>query len=300
VKTRCPGCATIFRVTPEQLKVRAGKVRCGQCQFVFNALDGLLEETRPATALPTTAEWHAPACVDVPILPTSKLLPVDVVDILLEPLVDNKLPAAEALSDAAAEALAKASGLIVPRETTEIPGYSKWAEGVMSSPSLPSAVTNTRWPFTLVTVFLLLALISQLVFYFRSEIAVALPGTRNLLAEFSEALGSKLPLPRQAELVSIETSDLQADPSRGNLLILQSTLRNRAAYAQAYPSLELSLTDTQDNAIARRVFQPGEYLDPKSPPDQIFGANAEITVRLWIEVSDITAAGYRLYIFYPS
>ncbi|HRI91316.1 MAG TPA: zinc-ribbon domain-containing protein, partial [Accumulibacter sp.] len=30
MKTCCPGCQTIFRVTPEQLKARAGKVRCGR------------------------------------------------------------------------------------------------------------------------------------------------------------------------------------------------------------------------------------------------------------------------------
>ncbi|MEI7432495.1 MAG: zinc-ribbon domain-containing protein, partial [Betaproteobacteria bacterium] len=47
MKTRCPNCQTTFRVTPEQLKARAGKVRCGQCQTVFNALDSLLEEVIP-------------------------------------------------------------------------------------------------------------------------------------------------------------------------------------------------------------------------------------------------------------
>lgn len=42
--TRCPTCSTTFRVTPEQLKARLGRVRCGQCKAVFNALDSLIEE----------------------------------------------------------------------------------------------------------------------------------------------------------------------------------------------------------------------------------------------------------------
>ena len=42
--TRCPACATHFRVTTEQLKARSGRVRCGECQQVFNALDSLIEE----------------------------------------------------------------------------------------------------------------------------------------------------------------------------------------------------------------------------------------------------------------
>ncbi|RTL50640.1 MAG: DUF3426 domain-containing protein [Rhodocyclaceae bacterium] len=52
--TRCPSCTTTFRVTPEQLKVRLGRVRCGQCQAVFNALDSLVEEA-PQTAVPPPA-----------------------------------------------------------------------------------------------------------------------------------------------------------------------------------------------------------------------------------------------------
>ena len=99
--------------------------------------------------------------------------------------------------------------------------------------------------------------------------------------------------------MSIETSDLQTDPAHGNLLVLNATLRNRASYEQDYPALELSLTDTQDAAIARRVFMPGEYLPSKLPVDQPFVANTDVAVRLWIEAKDISAAGYRLYVFYP-
>lgn len=64
MKSRCPNCQTVFRVTPEQLKARAGKVRCGQCQTVFNALDSLLDEKpgAPASA-PAIAIEPAPAFV---------------------------------------------------------------------------------------------------------------------------------------------------------------------------------------------------------------------------------------------
>lgn len=309
MKTRCPGCQTTFRVTPEQLKVRAGKVRCGKCQAVFNALDGLIEESDPSlVSQPVSMSSHidAPANADVADVAINE------VDILLEapaepepalpPATETQepvTPVGEPLSEAEAQELAKSSGLIVPRETTEIPGYSKWAEGVMSSPASHSPGRNTSWPFTMAALLLVLALAGQLVFHFRSEIAVTAPSLRPALEALSEALGTDMPLPRHADLVSIETSDLQADPSRSNLLVLQATLRNRAAYGQAYPLLELSLTDTQDNAIARRVFPPDEYLSAKNPADQPFPANADIAVRLWIETKDISAAGYRLYVFYP-
>ena len=142
-------------------------------------------------------------------------------------------------------------------------------------------------------------LAGQLLFRFRSEIAITIPSLRPILEELCQVLDADIPLPRHVELVSIETSDLQSDPARGNLLVLNATLRNRANYGQAYPSLELSLTDTQDAAIARRVFPPGEYLSAKTPADQPFAANSDVAVRVWIEAKDISAAGYRLYVFYP-
>ncbi len=35
---RCPACATLFRVVPDQLKISDGWVRCGQCSEVFDAM----------------------------------------------------------------------------------------------------------------------------------------------------------------------------------------------------------------------------------------------------------------------
>jgi predicted Zn finger-like uncharacterized protein len=41
--TQCQYCLTMFRITPEQLKAADGKVRCCQCNNVFNALHNLME-----------------------------------------------------------------------------------------------------------------------------------------------------------------------------------------------------------------------------------------------------------------
>lgn len=46
--TRCTSCGTIFRVVQDQLKVSEGWVRCGRCQEVFNALEGLFDLEREA------------------------------------------------------------------------------------------------------------------------------------------------------------------------------------------------------------------------------------------------------------
>lgn len=303
--------------------MRAGNVRCGQCHAVFNALDGLLDEVGTSTQSPQqpeNTETVSDNAFGFPEAPASTEAESDYIadTQLKEPYVADQpaesgtepVPSAEEvpleeappetpLDENALHELGKATGLILPRETTGIPGYSKWAEGAMfGTVSLP-VEKATRWPFVLAASLLVLALVGQIVFRFRSEIAVTSPGLRPMLEEISGAFGSSLPLPRHVELMSIETSDLQTDPAHGNLLILNATLRNRANYGQAYPSLELSLTDTQDAAIARRVFAPDEYLSPKIPADQPFAANADVAVRLWIEAKEISAAGYRLYVFYP-
>ncbi|MDO3721011.1 DUF3426 domain-containing protein [Marinobacter sp. chi1] len=39
LQTQCPKCETRFRVTEDQLSVARGKVRCGNCMSVFNAIE---------------------------------------------------------------------------------------------------------------------------------------------------------------------------------------------------------------------------------------------------------------------
>ena len=38
---RCPHCRALFRVVADQLKVRGGMVRCGECRQVFDAIGSL-------------------------------------------------------------------------------------------------------------------------------------------------------------------------------------------------------------------------------------------------------------------
>ena len=52
--TRCTACGTLFRVVQDQLKVSEGWVRCGRCDEVFNAMDGLFDLERDAPP-----EWSA-------------------------------------------------------------------------------------------------------------------------------------------------------------------------------------------------------------------------------------------------
>jgi predicted Zn finger-like uncharacterized protein len=62
--TRCPHCHTTFRVAHDQLKLRAGLVRCGACKEIFNGIEHLLPQdglnAAPAAA-PSPAQPAVPA-----------------------------------------------------------------------------------------------------------------------------------------------------------------------------------------------------------------------------------------------
>ena len=44
---RCPGCKTVFRLVPDQLKLAGGWVRCGRCGEVFHGLDEAVAAAAP-------------------------------------------------------------------------------------------------------------------------------------------------------------------------------------------------------------------------------------------------------------
>lgn len=344
-RTRCPDCGTVFRVTSEQLRLKAGKVRCGQCHAIFNAFDQLLppeleiqESLAEAAAAdtpealdapPKRAALSAPGEEDVPAeTPAPEAIfntdpqPQQNAPEAIPPATDRTPPPAETpVEQEAAEAAetteavspvtgdtdstetpeettqaARAAGLVAVRELADSNHYDRWSAGALADGSLTGFSEPPRqllWPYLLMGLLLTLTLAWQAAYHFRAELVLRMPVAADLFA----ALDIPVPLPREAALVSIESSDLQADQERG-LFVLNATLKNRAPYAQAWPDLELTLTDSTDRVVARRVVVARDYLSPGVSRDA-FAANGETAVRLWIEASDTGAAGYRLYIFYP-
>ena len=101
--------------------------------------------------------------------------------------------------------------------------------------------------------------------------------------------------------MSIESSDLQADPGQDNLVVLNAVIRNRASFPQQYPDLELTLTDESDQAVVRRVLVPADYVPAPRGRSAMngIGPGAEVVVRLHFDTSRVRATGYRLYLFFP-
>ena len=291
--TRCPECATAFRVSREQLEARNGRVRCGRCSEIFDALAALESEApaKPA-AEQTPSEEAAPVySVPVPIETFAALAREAVDDIAMSPLptataesrhVEDFTPAALQVHPAACSTQ---PGDYAPDDTSyeEQFGHGRARRG--------------RLGWWIASGVLLLALLAQGLFFFRGALALVAPETKPYIYALCAELGCDVPLPRRAELMSIETSDLQGDPAHPGVMVLSATLRNRAAFPQDYPALELTLTNEADQPLARRVLQPRDYL--RREPVDGMSASSEEQVRLHIEAAALKAKGYRLYLFYP-
>jgi hypothetical protein len=145
----------------------------------------------------------------------------------------------------------------------------------------------------------LLALVAQGAYRYRGELALTLPQAKPVIQQICLELGCEVPLPRRSELLGIEASDLQADGANPKVLVFSATLRNRAAFVQELPALELALTNAQDQTVARRVLMPQQYLPRGTGVDAGFAPGSELQVRVYIEAAELKAAGYRVYLFYP-
>lgn len=278
--TRCPGCKTVFRVTSQQLAMREGQVRCGHCRTVFDGEIALVS-LAPRLRDPD----------DEPRLSEAELGPPTVT-----------LRDAQALASVHEEADAR-------RE----PGGGV-DDGEESSPSIdPELAYASRfsaseakqrirlpgWAYGLLIPALVILLGAQALFHFRDAIAAHWPQTKPALIRLCALADCQLKPLQDVSGLSIEASDLQADPAHKGLLILSATIRNRATHALAYPYLELTLSNAQDQIVVRRAFAPGEYLSGAADLDSGIAGNAELAVKLFIDASTTSQAGYQVYLFYP-
>ncbi len=157
-----------------------------------------------------------------------------------------------------------------------------------------------RWPWAIAASLAGIVFIAQIAVYYRIEIAVLSPEARPALEALCEVAMCSVDLPSKVELLSIEASDLHpVDPATPTQLELTATLRNRAPFAQTWPHLELTITDTTDNAVARRVIAPQEYLLRGRDATSGFASQSDNPVSIFLTTAGLPASGYRLYLFYP-
>lgn len=152
------------------------------------------------------------------------------------------------------------------------------------------------------SIVLLLILVAQGVITFRNALAARFPAAKPALVSSCALLGCRVELPAQIDNLVIETGELTT--LGGGAYAFTTQLANQGAVPQAWPSLELSLTDANDKPLVRRVFAPRDYLKSGSSPGAAAAATGlaprvEQAITLHFRVDDLQPSGYHIAVFYP-
>jgi hypothetical protein len=308
----------MFNVVSDQLKVAQGWVRCGQCAVVFDASLHFQIERAPETDL-------AVSCVESDAVPVT---PASVVDFATDTnLLSASLEVPEALDSfyvkEVSVALEKTNKSLTEEPPLDMPVASVLQTNAYSSDDVPDGATKEAtkevsfvrdarrqafWRRPLVRMLLVLFalllmgfLALQLVVQQRNMLAAMEPKLKPVLQTVCELLACSVEPVRQIEAIVIDSSSF--NKINDALYRLSFTIKSTAVTAVAMPSLEVTLTDTQDQAVIRRVLTPVEF----GMASSLLGASAEFSGVLTLqllptETGSTTArriAGYRLLAFYP-
>jgi predicted Zn finger-like uncharacterized protein len=300
--TRCPHCGTTFKVVPDQLRVRNGLVRCGECSAVF---DGRASLVAQAPQVP-----ERPSSVPVPEVPAAPAVLRSRADISkVTPPADE--PDEESFEDEEVDSRLEPDHLssVVVGESrphyygTPHPGRAA-PEFLDTGRQAHRAFLRSLWGYACVVGLIVLA--AQLVYVYRSNIAEMAPKLRPALERLCKPLGCEVGYMRHLDKILITSSTLRPPVGQASLfeqagsgtLILRASLRNTYQQPQPWPALRLDLRDLSDTVVMRKVLLPEAYL-PKALLQKPFGAGAEFNIELPIKVEGVSVNGFDLHQFFP-
>jgi len=324
--TTCKHCGARFRVTPEQLNLRQGQVRCGQCHDVFNGFESLerfpgddtgarllaaraakpaahaaledLGEADLGQRMRTDAPGAAPAATpDAPRAPELTDIPPmpdlpDVPDLLVE--AAEPAPAAEPEPPPPPEpapARAGAAPVRAPEPVLTAASYEASLE--LAGP----ARVSRAWSFGVALLAIVLAM--QLTYAFRAHLAQQYPVLRPILESACANVGCTVPWVNEESALKLEDSELLEVPGKPGQIALQARIRNLSPSAQEYPHLELTLTDITGQTAVRRVLRPLDYLGRAPAPGEVMAGGSEVLISVRLETARVRPTGYELLLFYP-
>ena len=139
-----------------------------------------------------------------------------------------------------------------------------------------------------------LTLLAQIGLRDRDYWAAHFPTFRPMLTTLCGPLHCSLAPPRQITAVVIDSSSFSK--GRGDAYQLSVTIKNKADIAVAMPSMELTLTDAQDQPVLRKVLHASEIAAPAAlaARDEWSGA-----LSLGVSAGAQPVTGYRVLAFYP-
>lgn len=303
--TRCPACETLFKVVPDQLRISEGWVRCGQCDAVFDAsLHLLAAPLQGAESSAAADDQTQVANFQVTTLVPETRLKLDLdLDLKDSPSATADSCATDVEAGSSLMILSKPSLPDADAQDVTQPDLTAGAEfGGVSFLRDHHDGSFWRKPLVrailcLISLGLLLGLLAQIVVQERDRIVAMEPNLKPWLLQLCEPLQCTLSPWRKIEAIVIESSSLtkiQGDSYRVNF-----TLKNTTTTPLAVPSIELTLTDAQDQPVVRRVFQPVEWGVTFDTFTAGFEWPASVTFSVQTGLLAERVVGYRLLAFYP-
>ncbi len=358
--TACPACQTQFEVTEAELHAYRGKVRCGECEHVFDAAAHLLNvdagvissqpaidqpsennapvavspvPTFPAETAPTILTEDGADTVPVPGLTaafapaspepdhgtdigtevsdtvvedaqtadeeTEALAPADALPAFPEtsPMLDAALPEHPLIDDAHLLDLEKTTEDTTPAEPS-VPEFLRNVSLSDERPPQPLPSPARQSLHLALMIVFALGICMQLLYFSRTHLAAHYPQSKPLLLRLCQLLHCEIGLPQEIAQLTIDDADIQEHRERGGVLLFSSVLMNHAQVAQAYPLIELTLTNTSDEPVLRRVLKPQEYLPATLKVADGLAAQQEIRINSLVGITDQGIAGFRVAIAY--
>jgi len=297
--TSCPACETQFLLTTKHLKAYRGKVQCGQCEHVFNAKNRL---TEVSDDFQNTAEYKAS------LESNKQTTTPHIEDKPINAVLDGVLGTVPNLEDLNANsALYADTNDPFIGDQTHIDIEDNYSYAEETPIAIDDLSINTKFQkrktkpnvwFLLFSLLLITLAVLQTIYFLRTKIAAEYPQFKPYLLQACAILQCNIALPNNLNLFTIDDSDMQESEEYDKVVDFSSLLINNANYAQAYPNIELTLTDTDDQPVVRRLIKPSEYLKANANLDSGMASKDEARVKLAINVTDLSVAGYRVMLAY--
>ncbi|HEY0633985.1 MAG TPA: zinc-ribbon and DUF3426 domain-containing protein [Gammaproteobacteria bacterium] len=303
--TRCPTCHTLFRIQPQHLKAARGKVRCGSCRVVFDALEFLVNQDELSAAeLSALAKAEADGRQQqLPFDDLATPLPQHESSPLQPEAVAPERPAAAVEPETASRPMVKKpvieetpteNSVSQPEEVSAVTQPRRYALHVSDTERMPPR-RAARLGWAAGSLLLLLLLVGQLAFLQRDSLARDLRW-RPWLEQICGYAGCTLPPLRDPRAIEMVDRNVQSHPDYLNALAITATIVNQAPFAQPYPEVELAMTDLDQKRLAARRFRPAEYLE-HDPGTRLIPPGASVHIKLEIADPGQEAVGFE-FAFY--
>lgn len=141
---------------------------------------------------------------------------------------------------------------------------------VVEAPDAPPAKRDWR-PYAVIAA-LVAVLLLQIVLSDRERLA-ADATWRPLVSGACAVLQCDVPSWREPAAFTLVRRDVRPAPAQPGVLHVSASFRNDAVWAQAWPTLVLTLSDIDGRRVGSRAFGPAEYMGDATLPSTIASGN---------------------------